>query len=74
LKEQDGNDIWLIGGRELNTTLLNAGLIDEMILTIIPTILGKGIPLFGQQAIERKFKHSDTKTFSTGYVQIKYTK
>jgi dihydrofolate reductase len=51
LKDQHGKNIWLIGGGEINTTLLNAGLIDEMILTIIPIILGKGIPLFGQQAI-----------------------
>lgn len=74
LKEQTGKDIWLIGGGELNRILLNAGLIDEMILTIIPTVLGKGISLFGRQAIEQQFKHSDTKTLSPGYVQIKYTK
>lgn len=64
----------LIGGRELNTTLLNAGSIDEMILTIIPIILGTGIPLVGQQTSEQQFKHSDIKTFPPGYVQIKYTK
>jgi len=74
LKDQHGKDIWLIDGGEINATLLNAGLIDEIILTIIPIILGKGIPLFGQRAIEQKLKHSDTKTFPTGYVQIKYTK
>jgi dihydrofolate reductase len=42
LKNQSGKDIWLIGGGELNTHLLNAGLIDEIILTIIPIVLGKG--------------------------------
>lgn len=74
LKEQTGKDIWLIGGAELNTVLLNAGLIDEMILSIIPIVLGKGISLFGRQAIEQQFKHMNTKTFPTGCVQIQYTK
>jgi dihydrofolate reductase len=74
LKDQPGKDIWLIGGGELNTLLLNANLIDELILTTIPTVLGIGIPLFGQQAIERQFKYSNTKIFPSGYVQVKYTK
>ncbi|CAF1486423.1 unnamed protein product [Rotaria sp. Silwood1] len=73
LKSQSGKDIWLVGGAQLNKTLLNLGLIDEIILTIIPIVLGKGIHLFGQQSIEQQFKYSDTKIFSSGCVQIKYT-
>ena len=74
LKEEDGKDIWLIGGAQLNTTLLNVHLIDQMIVTIAPIILGKGIPLFTSQAIEQKLNYSDTQILSDGYVQIKYTK
>ncbi|CAF1106177.1 unnamed protein product [Rotaria sp. Silwood1] len=73
LKSQSGKDIWLVGGAQLNKTLLNLGLIDEIILTIIPIVLGKGIHLFGQQSIEQQFKYSDTKIFPSGCVQIKYT-
>ncbi|MEM6842767.1 MAG: dihydrofolate reductase family protein [Bacteroidota bacterium] len=47
LKQQLGRDIWLIGGRQINTVLLNAELIDEMILSVHPTVLGSGVPLFG---------------------------
>jgi dihydrofolate reductase len=36
LKEQPGKDIWLIGGGELNALVLNAGMLDEIILTYIP--------------------------------------
>lgn len=74
LKEQPGKDIWLIGGAELSTALLNAGLIDEIILSIIPMVLGKGISLFGRQAMEQQFKHMNTKSYPSGCVQILYTK
>lgn len=46
LKQREGANIWLLGGGKLVSTFLNEGLIDEMILSIIPMTLGKGIPLF----------------------------
>lgn len=46
-KSSDGDDvIHLAGGAQLNTVLLNSGLIDGMTLVTIPICLGKGIPLF----------------------------
>ena len=36
LKEEPGKDIWLVGGGQINTIMLNAGLIDELILTVFP--------------------------------------
>lgn len=46
LKEEKGMDIWLVGGGKINSKLLNAGLIDEFIITYVPVVLGTGIPLF----------------------------
>ena len=34
LKQQEGKDIWLIGGGQVNTMLLNENLIDEIILHV----------------------------------------
>ena len=36
LKSSTGKDIWLVGGGQINTVMLNAGLIDEIILTVFP--------------------------------------
>lgn len=72
LKEQPGGDIWLIGGGQINTLLLNAGLIDELILSIIPIILGEGIPLFGGKPKETKWALKGQKSFDTGLVQAQY--
>ncbi len=70
LKRQKGKDIWLLGGGKLNTTMLNAGLIDEMIVSIIPVILGKGIPLFTDEAKRSTFKTTAMKSFENGVVQV----
>ncbi|MEJ3657410.1 dihydrofolate reductase family protein [Actinomycetes bacterium KLBMP 9759] len=47
LKEQPGKDIWLCGGGVLARSILDAGLLDEVILKVNPVWLGKGVPLFG---------------------------
>ena len=39
-------NIWLVGGAEIITTFVNLGVVDEIILSVISIVLGKGIPLF----------------------------
>lgn len=46
LRELGGKDIWLMGGGKTIETFLQEDYIDEYIITVTPTILGKGIPLF----------------------------
>ena len=46
LKQEEGKDIWLIGGGLVNTMLLNEGLIDELQIFVMPIILQDGIDLF----------------------------
>ena len=40
-------DVWFIGGSALAGLLLDAGLIDRIVVTIAPIILGAGVPTFG---------------------------
>ncbi|WP_204696534.1 dihydrofolate reductase family protein [Geomicrobium sediminis] len=46
LNQHKGKNIWLVGGGELLSGFIQEKLIDEFIITIAPTIIGKGIPLF----------------------------
>lgn len=46
LKKEQGEAIWIVGGGSIIAPLVAANLIDTYIITTIPTILGKGIPLF----------------------------
>ncbi len=51
---------------------LHAGLIDEMTITHLPVLLGRGIPLFGATGRELQLRHLGTETFANGFVQTRY--
>lgn len=69
LKEEPGQDIWLVGGGQINTVMLEAGLIDEMIVTLFPLVLGEGIPLFAPGARKTGFRSISSQSYETGLVQ-----
>jgi len=56
LKLQQGKAIWVCGGGMVIHPLLQSGLIDQYQISVIPTILGSGIRLFGEVEGERKLK------------------
>lgn len=74
LKSDNGKDIWLIGGGQINTLLLNHDLIDKIILTLIPMTLGQGIPLFDGQSRETKFDLESSQSYKSGLVQLTFNK
>lgn len=41
----DGRDLWIVGGGELAGRFVDAGLLDELVVTIAPVTLGQGAPL-----------------------------
>lgn len=74
LKEQEGKDIWLVGGGELVSMLINADLIDEMQLCYLPIVLGQGISLFPNKPKETVWKLLDSRSFDSGAILISYSK
>ncbi|MGH9420560.1 MAG: dihydrofolate reductase family protein, partial [Thermoanaerobaculia bacterium] len=51
---------------------LEAGLIQRMIITRIPVLLGSGIPLFGPLSRDVRLQHIATRTYKSGLVQSEY--
>lgn len=72
LKRRKGRDIWLVGGADIVSILLNAGLVDRIILSIHPAVLGRGIPLFKELTREVKMKLTQTISYPSGLVQLHY--
>lgn len=57
LNAQGYNNLYIDGGKTIQG-FLQQDLIDEMIITTIPVLLGGGISLFGELASPLKFKHA----------------
>jgi dihydrofolate reductase len=72
LRKQPGKNIWLMGGGELARSFLQADLVDELYLGIVPVLLGEGIPLFPSGFPQRGFTLMENKTFSKGLISLKY--
>ena len=63
--------LYIDGGLTIQS-FLSAGLIDEIIITTIPIILGAGKPLFGPLPGDVALEHGSTRSFDFGFVQSKY--
>jgi len=66
-----GTNIWLIGGAEIISAFVNLGFVDEIIISIIPIVLGKGIPLFKDIEKEVKLELIKTTDYDT-LVELHY--
>lgn len=71
LKGVEGKDIWICGGADLVQQAISSDVIDEYLISIIPTILGNGIKLFSQNDAEHKLKLINTIT-NNGIVELNY--
>jgi dihydrofolate reductase len=72
LKSEDGKNIYCDGGAEVINELLKNDLIDELIISVIPVLLGNGTSLFKDGRPEQRLEFMSAKTFETGLVQLHY--
>jgi dihydrofolate reductase len=72
LKQRPGKDIYLIGGARIVSTLLDAGLVDELTLAVHPMIVGQGTALFGSSERRRPLELRDIRKLSNGQVSLRY--
>lgn len=71
LKNEEGKNIWIVGGGEFIHSFIKEKLIDELIMTIAPILIGKGISLFKQGDYELELSLKDTKRFNQ-FVELHY--
>lgn len=72
LKKEEGKNIWVVGGGDLLFTFFKEKLVDEIITTIAPTILGEGIPLFKAGDYHYELQLKGTRTFNQ-FVELHYS-
>jgi dihydrofolate reductase len=73
LKAKDGGgDILVMGGGELGTSLIDAGLVDEIGFSIQPVLLGGGIPAFRELTHRVELELIETRAIKPGCVLVKH--
>jgi dihydrofolate reductase len=72
LNDRGAKRIYADGGRVVQT-FLRAGLLNELTITVVPVLLGRGIPLFGDLDHDIALTHNATRTLGAGLTQSDYT-
>ena len=72
LRAESGKDIWLFGGGSLFCSLAEAGLVDTVEVSMVPIMLGEGIPLLAGPAKRMGLKLTGHKVYKTGIVCLEY--
>ena len=66
-------NIWLVGGAMLCQRFLELGLVDEIILTIAPVLLGEGLRLFCDSSTEKRWNLKNVVAYKNGFVELSYS-
>jgi len=72
LKNENGKNIYCDGGAEIINEFLKNDLIDELIISVIPILVGNGTRLFQDGRPEQTLEFVSAKTFDTGLMQLHY--
>lgn len=72
LRSQKGHNVWLMGGADVFGGFLSAGAIDEIVVHIVPVLIGTGIPLLDATPRQVELKLRSTRKFADGVVRIHY--
>jgi dihydrofolate reductase len=74
LRAKPGKDIWLFGGGSLFRSLLEARLVDAVEVSVVPVLLGEGIPLLPPKPSSERFKLklASSRALKSGIVSLEY--
>ena len=72
LRSQPGKDIWLMGGGDLIASFLDEHAIDEFVVSVVPVLIGDGIPLIARRHRHVPLELQSSERFDDGVVQLHY--
>jgi dihydrofolate reductase len=72
LKSGKGKNIFCDGGAEIVNELLKDKLVDELIISVVPVLVGNGTKLFNDGRPEQRLELISTKQFEKGLTQLHY--
>jgi dihydrofolate reductase len=73
LRAVRGRNIWMMGGAGIIASFVDAGVIDEFSIHIIPVLIGEGIPLIAPRHRNIELELISSRSFPDGVVHLHYT-
>ncbi len=67
-----GRNLWIVGGGNVASQFADAGRLDELLVTVVPVVLGAGKPLFDRPLPGGPLQLTGTQVFETGMVELRY--
>jgi dihydrofolate reductase len=64
--------IWFVGGGEVITECLRLGLADEIRYSVVPVLIGEGIPFFRKIDRDIALHLAEVKAYKSGMVELRY--
>ena len=65
-------DLWVIGGGNVASQFADEGLLDEILVTVVPVVLGEGKPLFDRRVPGGPMQLAGTRAWDSGMVELRY--
>jgi dihydrofolate reductase len=65
-------NLWIVGGGNVVSQYADEGLLDDVIATVVPVVLGGGKPLFDRRLPGGPMRLIGIRTFDTGMVELRY--
>jgi dihydrofolate reductase len=65
-------NLWVVGGGNVASQFADAGLLDDVLVTVVPVVLGEGKPLFDRRLPGGPMQLTGTRAFDTGMVELRY--
>jgi dihydrofolate reductase len=65
-------NLWVVGGGNVASQFADEGLLDEVLVTVVPAVLGRGKPLFDRRLPGGPMQLVGTRTFDSGMVELRY--
>jgi dihydrofolate reductase len=65
-------NLWIVGGGNVASQFADEGLLDEVLVTVVPVVLGEGKPLFDRRLPGGPMQLTGVSPFASGMVELRY--
>lgn len=72
LRDQEGQDVWIVGGGKLQSAFIDRHALDYLELYVVPYLVGEGIRLWPGSKVPQRLELDDVRHIERGVVRLAY--